>query len=84
VTTIINNVPGEPGDGAFLYAWVAVTDDDVGIMAVDIGLGGPTPLVMQRRDLAEKMRKTLAAIPLPPGKTIQLRRYAMAEVLDKL
>lgn len=82
--TIVVDLDGEPGDGAFLYAWVAVTEDTVGIIAAELVPGVPTPLVMQRRKLAEDLRPWLESLPMVPGKTIQLRRYSMAEVLERL
>lgn len=65
--TVVIDLEGEPGDGAFLYAWVAVTEDTVGIVSIDIGLGGPTPLVMQRRELAERMAPAPGRAPDGPG-----------------
>lgn len=85
MTMIVVDVDGEPGDGVYLYAWVAVTKDTVGIVSIDIGLGGPTPMVMQRRDLAERLRPKIEQLAAAiPGKWFELRRYSMAEILERL
>jgi hypothetical protein len=75
--------PLNQGLGDDIYAWLAIDAEDDNATGI-VGISG-FPAVVQGRELAEKLRPLIAQLAdKTPARRFELRRYHLAEVIQKL
>lgn len=81
---LVDDAPGEEDGVPCLWAWIAIDAiGGEGIVAAGTALG-MMPLVTAREETARgPMRLAITALP-SMGRTYELRRYDLAEVVERL